>query len=171
MKTVFQCTCCGFCCRGETTVSLNQEDQTRMLEFLQISREEAMEKFWRISSGGVQMQVADGHCIFYTDAGCSVHPCRPWRCRQWPLIPAVLHDGGNLTTLRQSCPGIRSDASLEEFCQAVRRQERERPIMKYEILLLGKTKESFLGEGIEEYTNRLKHYAQIHVKTLKSQEN
>jgi len=39
--------------------------------------------------------------------------------------------------------------------------------MQYEILLLGKTKESFLGEGIREYTKRLKHYAPIHVKILK----
>lgn len=39
--------------------------------------------------------------------------------------------------------------------------------MKYEILLLGKTKESFLGEGIREYSKRLQHYAPIHVKTLK----
>lgn len=39
--------------------------------------------------------------------------------------------------------------------------------MKYEILLPGKTKESFLGEGIRQYTKRLKHYAPIDVKILK----
>ena len=125
MKKVFQCTCCGFCCRGETTVSLNQKDQQRMLDFLQMSREEAMEKYWRISDGGVQMKVVDGHCIFHTEEGCSVHSGRPWRCRQWPLVPAVLYDKMSLTTLRQSCPGIRSDASYEEFCQAVRQLESE----------------------------------------------
>lgn len=122
---VFQCTCCGFCCQGETTVSLSREDQTRMLEFLQISEEQAIEQFWRVSNGVVQMKVVDGHCIFHSDEGCTVHPCRPWRCRQWPLIPAVAHDERNLTTLRLSCPGIRSDASHEEFCQAARHQERE----------------------------------------------
>jgi 23S rRNA (pseudouridine1915-N3)-methyltransferase len=43
--------------------------------------------------------------------------------------------------------------------------------MKYEILLLGKTKDSFLAEGIEEYIQRLKHYADINLKLLKVKKN
>jgi 23S rRNA (pseudouridine1915-N3)-methyltransferase len=43
--------------------------------------------------------------------------------------------------------------------------------MKYEVLLLGKTKDSFLAEGIDEYTKRLQHYAEIHLKTIKVKKN
>ena len=39
--------------------------------------------------------------------------------------------------------------------------------MKYEVLLLGKTKDSFLAEGIKEYTQRLRHYADIDLKIIK----
>lgn len=39
--------------------------------------------------------------------------------------------------------------------------------MKYDILLLGKTKDSFLSEGIAEYCKRLKHYTSIQLKVLK----
>lgn len=40
--------------------------------------------------------------------------------------------------------------------------------MKFDILLLGKTKDSFLTTGIEEYTKRLQHYTRIDVKILKN---
>jgi 23S rRNA (pseudouridine1915-N3)-methyltransferase len=40
--------------------------------------------------------------------------------------------------------------------------------MRYEILFLGKTKESFLTEGINEYFQRINHYARVSVKTVKT---
>lgn len=43
--------------------------------------------------------------------------------------------------------------------------------MKYEVLLLGKTKDSFLAEGIDEYTQRLKHYADINLRIIKVKKN
>ncbi len=39
--------------------------------------------------------------------------------------------------------------------------------MKYEILFLGKTKKSFLVDGIDEYAGRLKHYADVSLKIIK----
>jgi 23S rRNA (pseudouridine1915-N3)-methyltransferase len=39
--------------------------------------------------------------------------------------------------------------------------------MQLELLFLGKTKDSFLSDGIDQYLSRLKHYTQVAVKTLK----
>jgi 23S rRNA (pseudouridine1915-N3)-methyltransferase len=39
--------------------------------------------------------------------------------------------------------------------------------MKLELLFLGKTKDSFLSEGIAQYFSRLAHYVSVSVKTLK----
>ncbi len=39
--------------------------------------------------------------------------------------------------------------------------------MKLELPFLGKTKDSFIEEGIKEYSGRLKHYTTLHVTTLK----
>ena len=39
--------------------------------------------------------------------------------------------------------------------------------MKVELLFLGKTKDSFLSEGIDEYYSRLTHYVSASVKILK----
>ena len=86
LKDIFECERCGYCCQGETTVSLDEDDQKRMVAALNLSREEVAEKYWRITGNVVQMKIVDGHCIFY-DEGCTVHQGRPWRCAQWPLHP------------------------------------------------------------------------------------
>lgn len=39
--------------------------------------------------------------------------------------------------------------------------------MKQQILFLGKTKDSYLTHGIDEYLKRLKHYTQLEIKILK----
>lgn len=39
--------------------------------------------------------------------------------------------------------------------------------MKFEFLFLGKTRESYLANGIDDYTNRLKYYVPLNIKILK----
>jgi len=118
LDDIFTCARCGYCCQGETTVSLDEQDQERMIKELGLSRDEVAEKFWRITGNVVQMKIVDHHCIFYnTDTGCTVHEGRPWRCGQWPLHPSILSDENNLRTIRESCPGINRDLSYAEFCE------------------------------------------------------
>jgi len=116
LKDIFACERCGYCCQGETTVSLDADDQQRMIEELGLSREEVAEKYWRITGNVVQMKIVDGHCIFY-DNGCTVHIGRPWRCAQWPLHPSILGDENNFKTIRDSCPGINQKISYADFCK------------------------------------------------------
>ncbi|HHB77416.1 MAG TPA: YkgJ family cysteine cluster protein [Desulfobulbus sp.] len=122
ISALFKCTRCGYCCQGETTVSLDDDDQQRMIEKLDMTREEVARRFWRITGTVVQMKTVDGHCIFYNnDRGCSVHEARPWRCGQWPLHPSILKDKSNFTAISQSCPGIRKELGYDEFCRRLRR--------------------------------------------------
>ena len=111
---IFTCTQCGFCCHGETTVSLDSSDQERMISALRMERSEVSKKYWRISNSTVQMKTVHGHCIFY-DEGCTVYTGRPWRCAQWPLVPALLHDPASFTAISASCPGINKTLSYETF--------------------------------------------------------
>lgn len=113
---IFVCARCGYCCQGETTVSLDEDDQRRMIDELGGDRDRVREQFWRVTGSVVQMKVVDGHCIFYDEkTGCTVHLGRPWRCGQWPLHPSILADRNNFETIRESCPGINRDLSYEEF--------------------------------------------------------
>ena len=121
VKDIFQCTLCGFCCHGETTVSLDAHDQERMAAALGLSLEETRLRYWRVTGPVVQMQVRDGHCIFYdAKVGCTVHEGRPWRCRQWPLHPSMLADENNFMTITESCPGWKKELGYEQFCRTLR---------------------------------------------------
>ena len=66
------------------------------------------------------MKTVAGHCIFF-DEGCTVYPGRPWRCRQWPLVPALLDGEDNFTIIRDSCPGINQEMSYQEFREILSR--------------------------------------------------
>ena len=115
-KDFFRCRECGFCCHGETTVSLSPDDLSRMAAYLKISIDDLKTRYLTERDNVIQMRVVEGHCIFY-NGGCTVHPAKPWRCSEWPLHPAILIDRDNFETIRASCPGIAKDISYEEFCK------------------------------------------------------
>lgn len=119
VDSIFSCTRCGYCCHGETTVSLDKDDQKRMIEALGMDREHVAEKYWRITAGVVQMKIVDGHCVFF-DNGCTVHKGRPWRCAQWPLHPSILLDESNFISIAESCPGIKAEIGYKEFCRILK---------------------------------------------------
>lgn len=114
IRELFTCQRCGRCCRGETTVSLDADDQERLSRFLAMEEEKLFRKYLRRKEKSVQMRVVDGHCIFY-EKGCAVHGGRPWRCAQWPLHPAILLDENNFTTIKNSCAGMNRELSYEAF--------------------------------------------------------
>ena len=48
-------------------------------------------------------------CVFLEDgvrAGCSIHPVRPRKCREWPFWPEVRDDAGLRAMVMRTCPGI-----------------------------------------------------------------
>ncbi len=120
VSQIFSCKRCGFCCHGETTVSLDEKDQKRMVDALNMPKEEVQQRYWRLTGKTVQMKTVDGHCIFYKD-GCTVHTGRPWRCGQWPLHPSILSDENNFHVISDSCPGINKDISYEDFCEILKK--------------------------------------------------
>lgn len=114
----FDCRRCGYCCQGQTTVSLDREDQERMSAHLGLPFAEVKRRYLRVTGNTVQMKTVAGHCIFY-DNGCTIHPGKPWRCRQWPLHPSMLTDRSNFETIRDSCPGFKTGLTHEEFRAAM----------------------------------------------------
>ena len=112
----FKCRECGHCCRGQTTVSLDDLDIKRLTAFKRMSFEELSERYLRTTGNVVQMKIVDGHCIFYNH-GCTIHSVKPWRCSQWPLHPSILTDKANFEAISTSCPGIKKEMGHEEFCR------------------------------------------------------
>ncbi len=118
-KDIFQCRECGYCCHGETTVSLDEDDIKRLVAHLKIPYEEVEDKYLRVSGNVIQMKIVEGHCIFYND-GCTIHPGKPWRCTQWPLHPSMISDRNNYETIKNSCPGISKNISYDDFCEKLK---------------------------------------------------
>ena len=129
IEDIFKCARCGYCCQGETTVSLDENDRKKMVECLGMSEDEVRKNYWWVTGNVVQMKIVDGHCIFY-DEGCTVHQGRPWRCAQWPLHPSILSDESNFKTIRDSCPGINSEISYDEFCRILQEIMDEKKIVQ-----------------------------------------
>ena len=113
-KNIFQCRQCGYCCQGETTVSLDKDDIERLVAHLRMPYEQVKEKYLRVRGNVTQMKTIDGHCIFYNN-GCTIHTGKPWRCTQWPLHPSMTSDKSNFETIKNSCPGIKKNISFDEF--------------------------------------------------------
>lgn len=118
-KRIFTCRRCGYCCHGQTTVSLDEGDLASMTSYLKLAYEELRPKYLRVTGKVIQMQTVDGHCIFYNQ-GCTIHPGRPLRCRQWPLHPSILTDEANFQAIGSSCPGIKKEMGYEQFCRILR---------------------------------------------------
>ena len=114
ISDIFICQQCGYCCQGETTVSLDENDRKRMAGHLGMDREEVARRYWRLTGNTTQMKTVDGHCIFY-DGGCTIHAGKPWRCTQWPLHPSMLDSEENFRIIKASCPGINSELGYSEF--------------------------------------------------------
>jgi hypothetical protein len=116
---IFDCRQCGYCCHGQTTVSLDDQDVARMCAHLGLDFAEVREKYLRVTGTVIQMKIVDGHCIFY-DNGCTIHQGKPWRCSQWPLHPSMLADEANFTAISSSCPGIKKEQGYRRFCEILR---------------------------------------------------
>jgi Fe-S-cluster containining protein len=114
VSEIFVCQQCGYCCQGETTVSLDKIDQKRMIHHLGMKREEVALKYWRQNGNTIQMKTVEGHCIFYNE-GCTIHAGKPWRCSQWPLHQSILDDEENFKIIKESCPGINRKLSYDDF--------------------------------------------------------
>jgi Fe-S-cluster containining protein len=59
------------------------------------------------SAMGPRLTVENGVCVFLMEGNlCRVHPVKPFICRQWPFLPALLVDPDELEHAKGACPGI-----------------------------------------------------------------
>ena len=67
---------------------------------------------------GPRLTVADnGFCVFLMEGNlCRVHPVKPFICRQWPFLPALLVDPDELEHAKTACPGINPACTHAGLC-------------------------------------------------------
>ncbi len=116
-RPVFECTMCGQCCEGEGGIILGPRDLERISRGLELDPKTFLVRYGVKRNGKWQIRTGnDGKCIFFrAETGCSVHPVRPDVCRAWPFFRGNMVDAESLYLAKEYCPGIRSDATFEEF--------------------------------------------------------
>ena len=123
---VFQCRQCGDCCAGRGGIFVKPDEVEAMAALLALSVAEFGRRYVEVSSMGPRLTVADGVCVFLMAGSlCRVHPVKPFICRQWPFLPALLVDPDELEHAKTACPGLNPACTHEDFVEAALNHARE----------------------------------------------
>lgn len=114
---MFECKRCGFCCQGESTISLSEKEIIKIAEFLKLSKTEFLEKY-TVKKGKfrTELKVKNGFCIFFDkkEKICKIHPAKPEKCKEWPLVSSIFKDKDSFKIIKSFCPALR-DFSWEQL--------------------------------------------------------
>jgi Fe-S-cluster containining protein len=119
-STVFQCQQCGDCCCGRGGIFVKPDEVEEMAALLGLTAEEFCCHFVETSAMGPRLAIADnGFCVFLMEGNlCQVHPVKPFICRQWPFLPALLVDADELEQAKTACRGINPACTHVDFVEA-----------------------------------------------------
>ena len=92
-----------------------------MADFLEMDEEDFRSRYLESSSLGTRLAIEDGVCVFLRDNRCGVHPVKPFICRQWPYLPALLVDAEEFEAAKGACPGLDPNGSHEDFVEESRK--------------------------------------------------
>jgi Fe-S-cluster containining protein len=125
---VFQCRQCGDCCFGRGGIYVRPDEVEAMAALVELSVEEFCRLYVEASALGPRLTVADGVCVFLMAGGlCRVHPVKPFICRQWPFLPAMLVDPDELENAKTACPGIDPTCKHADFVEEALQHGRREP--------------------------------------------
>ncbi len=114
---VFDCKQCGDCCSGRGGIHVRPHEVEAMAALLSMTVDDFTAAYVERSVTGPRLTVAEnGFCVFLLEGNfCRVHPVKPFICRQWPFLPALLVNADELEHAKGACPGINPDCTHEEF--------------------------------------------------------
>jgi uncharacterized protein len=123
---VFLCHQCGDCCVGRGGILVKPHEAEAMAALLALPVAEFRDRFMEASDLGPRLTVANGVCVFLMAGSlCRVHPVKPFICRQWPFLPAMLVDPDELENAKTACPGLNPDCTHKDFVEAALYHARE----------------------------------------------
>ena len=128
-QTVFHCRQCGDCCAGRGGIFVTTREVEEMATLLHLAVPEFGRRYVEASPMGPRLTVADnGFCVFLMEGNlCRVHLVKPFICRQWPFLPALLVDADELESAKTACPGIDPQCSHEDFVEQALHPGEEKP--------------------------------------------
>ncbi len=118
-SSVFNCRQCGDCCSGRGGIHVRPHEVEAMAALLSMAVDDFCRSYVENSVTGTRLTVAEnGFCIFLREGNlCRVHPVKPFICRQWPYLPALLLDSEEFEQAKGACPGLAPEGRHEDFVQ------------------------------------------------------
>ena len=92
-----------------------------MAAFLEMDEPEFCSRYLESSALGTRLAIAHGVCVFLEDNRCRVHAVKPFICRQWPYLPALLVDEEEFEAAKGACPGLDPEGRHEDFVEESRK--------------------------------------------------
>ncbi len=120
-KDIFQCRQCGECCTGFGGTYVTDQDIEKIAGYINVATEKFISKFCDMSgTRHVLSQGENGKCIFFDmEKQCTIHPVKPYMCRAWPFIEAVVKYPENWNAMAGACPGMKKNIPEETLVKIV----------------------------------------------------
>ncbi len=110
-EDIFSCRQCGDCCRGFGGTYVTAQDIVSISEYISFDPDQFAARYCKKSGSRYVLACGkDGCCVFFNkEKQCAIHPVKPYMCKAWPFIKAVIRHPENWNTMANSCPGIKKD--------------------------------------------------------------
>ncbi len=116
-EDIFDCKLCGQCCKGFGGTYVDERDIRKICDYIQADPDSFVEKYCDMSGSRPVLTLGqDGSCIFFDpQKQCTIHPVKPYMCRAWPFIKALINHPENWDIMANSCPGMKKGVPPEDI--------------------------------------------------------
>ncbi len=120
-EDIFECKLCGECCRGFGGTYVTPQDIINISSHIKFDPDQFIEHYCdKSGSRHVLTRGTDGCCIFFNkEEQCTIHPVKPYMCKAWPFIQAVISYPENWNAMANSCPGMKKDIPDKDLVRIV----------------------------------------------------
>lgn len=142
----FECRRCSACCRYDPgTVSLSENDLSKLIVWSGLERDDFIEKYCRwveisrcgdVAEERLCLKEKPGYDCILWDKGCTAYDARPLQCSSFPFWDYLVKDERLWENQAGECPGINQGQihSHEEILSWLKKREQEpfiaRPVEK-----------------------------------------
>ena len=122
---IFECRQCGDCCNGFGGTYVTKQDIINISNYINVDPEKFIDEYCDKSGSRVVLTLGkDGYCIFFDKTKqCTIHPVKPYMCKAWPFIQAVITHPENWNTMSNSCPGMKKNIPYKDLQKIVKREK------------------------------------------------
>ena len=122
---IFECQLCGDCCNGFGGTYVTEQDILNISTYIKFDSKKFIDRYCDKSGSRMVLTLGqDGYCIFFDKTKqCTIHPVKPYMCKAWPFIQAVIKYPENWNIMANSCPGMKKGIPYKDLQKIVKREK------------------------------------------------